>query len=60
MASLGKHMPHSLQRTWLALAPVLAGIALGTLATKSVELPMLRLRDRLFPRRVDSPAGPPA
>jgi hypothetical protein len=28
--------------------------------TKLVELPALKLRDRLFPRRVDSAVGTPA
>ena len=35
-------------------APILLGIAAGVLTTKLVEIPALRLRDRLFPRRIDS------
>ena len=41
--------------------PILLGVAIGVLTTKLVEFPALRLRDRLFPRRVDSAVslGPP-
>lgn len=35
-------------------------IAAGYSATRLIELPMLRLRDRFFPKRVDSAVGPPA
>jgi peptidoglycan/LPS O-acetylase OafA/YrhL len=45
---------------WLALAPMVLGVLLGVLFTKLVEFPALRLRERLFPRRVDSPVGVPA
>jgi peptidoglycan/LPS O-acetylase OafA/YrhL len=37
-----------------------AEILVGFVATTAVEIPMLHLRDRLFPRRVDSAAGTPA
>lgn len=45
---------------WGVTAPVLLGIALGVLTTEAIEFPMLRLRERWFPRRVDSPVGVPA
>lgn len=35
-------------------------IIAGVTATRLVELPMLHLRDRLFPKRVDSAVGTPA
>jgi hypothetical protein len=35
-------------------------IGIGVLTTRLCEMPALRLRDRLFPRRVDTPVGPPA
>jgi peptidoglycan/LPS O-acetylase OafA/YrhL len=37
-----------------------AEIGIGVLTTRLCEIPALRLRDRLFPRRVDTPVGPPA
>ena len=37
-----------------------AEIAVGVLATRLCETPALHLRDRLFPRRVDTPVGTPA
>jgi peptidoglycan/LPS O-acetylase OafA/YrhL len=45
---------------WLGLGPVVAGIAVGYVTTKLVEFPALKLRDRWFPRRVDSAVGIPA
>lgn len=57
--SVAKHLPAGLAPVWLGLAPVVAGILLGAVFTKLVELPALKLRDRLFPRRVDSPVGVP-
>jgi len=54
------HVPGWLMPLWLGLGPVVAGVLVGSLATKLVELPALRLRDRWFPRRVDSAVGMPA
>jgi len=45
---------------WLATAPMLLGIATGVVTTEAIEFPMLRLRERWFPRRVDSAVGTPA
>lgn len=45
---------------WLALGPLVFGVLIGVVFTKAVEFPALRLRDRLFPRRVDSAVGTPA
>jgi peptidoglycan/LPS O-acetylase OafA/YrhL len=53
-------LPHRVGMVFLAVAPVLLGIAVGVLTTKAVEFPTLTLRDRLFPRRVDSAVGVPA
>lgn len=36
------------------IAPILFAIAIGVTMTKVVEFPALKLRDRLFPKRVDS------
>lgn len=60
MTAVGSRLPHGLAEVWMALAPVIGGILLGALFTKIVELPALKLRDRLFPRRIDSPVGTPA
>jgi peptidoglycan/LPS O-acetylase OafA/YrhL len=58
---LERHVQHSrLMSLWLGLAPVLAGVVVGVVTTKLVELPMLKLRDRWFPRPVDSAVGTPA
>ena len=45
---------------WQRLGPYILGIAAGIIATELIEFPTLRLRERLFPRRVDSPVGIPA
>lgn len=54
------HLPHWLGLVWLAVAPTLLGALLGIVFTKLVEFPALKLRDKLFPRRVDSAVGTPA
>ena len=47
--------------TWsVAILQPVVGMALGFGMTRLIEFPMLRLRDRLFPRRVDSAVGIPA
>ncbi|WP_161571060.1 acyltransferase family protein [Granulicella sibirica] len=47
-------LPERAGTIFIAMAQPLLGIALGVLMTKLVEFPMLRLRDRWFPRRVES------
>ena len=47
-------MPHYVGLTFVSVAGPVFGIALGVVMTKVVEFPMLRVRDRLFPRRVRS------
>ena len=59
LVTMGQRLPHPLGKTLVAFGPAF-GIALGVLTTKSVEFPALRLRDRLYPRKVDSAAGIPA
>jgi peptidoglycan/LPS O-acetylase OafA/YrhL len=52
---------HSAVPVWVSATLVrLAEIAIGVVTTRLCEIPALRLRDRLFPRRVDTPVGPPA
>jgi peptidoglycan/LPS O-acetylase OafA/YrhL len=52
---------HPIVPFWLSSILVRAAeIAIGVLTTRLCEIPALRLRDRLFPRRVDTPVGPPA
>lgn len=52
------HLPASSRWGALLISQYLAAIILGVITTKAVEFPMLRLRDRLFPR---GPANlPPA
>jgi peptidoglycan/LPS O-acetylase OafA/YrhL len=58
--SVSHRFPGWLGTLWITCAPALLGISLGVVATKAVEFPALALRDRLFPRRVDSAVGIPA
>ena len=52
---------HSIVPFWVsALLVRAAEIGIGVLTTRLCESPALRLRDRLFPRRVDTPVGLPA
>lgn len=63
VAPLGRvapYLPPWLGLIWLAVAPTLLGALLGIFFTKLVEFPALKLRDKLFPRRVDSAVGIPA
>jgi peptidoglycan/LPS O-acetylase OafA/YrhL len=55
-----QRMSHPVAQLWLTLGPFVLGIALGVVMTRLVEFPMLVVRDRLFPRRVDSAVGIPA
>ena len=55
--AVGSHLPLWMRPAWKGVAPITGGILLGALSTKIVELPALKLRDRLFPRRIDSPVG---
>lgn len=50
VASLALRLPSSQRPVFTALAQPLFGIAVGVLLTRLVEFPMLRLRERLFPR----------
>lgn len=52
LAHLAKRLPGSIAWLALILAQYAAAIVLGVLVTKLVEFPVLRLRDRLFPRGV--------
>jgi peptidoglycan/LPS O-acetylase OafA/YrhL len=47
-------------QAWERLAPPIAAITLGFVTTKLIEFPTLKIRDRWFPRRVDSAVGTPA
>ena len=52
---------HPIMPFWVSTILVrVAEIGIGVLTTRLCEIPALRLRDRLFPRRVDTPVGPPA
>ena len=57
---VGMHLPRGLAPAWCAVVPIAAGIGVGAVFTKLVELPALRVRDKLYPRRTDSPVGIPA
>jgi peptidoglycan/LPS O-acetylase OafA/YrhL len=54
------HVPHALAATTSTLLPYALAIPLGILATKAVELPFLRLRERLVPSRTPEPHIPNA
>lgn len=56
----GGRLPAIARPIWAGLGPTILAIAIGFIFTKVVEFPALRLRDRLFPRRVDSAVGIPA
>lgn len=60
LVRLGTRLPHLVGLVWIAIAPTLLGALLGIMTTKVIEFPMLHLRDRLFPRPVDSAVGTPA
>ena len=55
-----QRMPHWAVVVWVSLAPAVIGILIGVVFTKLVEFPALKLRERMFPRRVDSAVGTPA
>lgn len=58
--TLTPHLPASVAPVWMACGPYLLGIPLGIVFTRLIEFPALRVRDRLFPRRIDSAVGIPA
>jgi len=57
---VAQRLPGTAGVVWAAMAPVVLGITVGVLTTEAIEFPMLRLRERWFPRRVDSAVGRPA
>ena len=57
LTSIARHLPIKTGAVFLAVAPPVAGILLGVLTTKLIEFPSLTLRDRFFPREVDSAVG---
>ena len=58
--SIAQRLPARSIPAWESISPYIFGIALGVIATECVEFPALRLRERLFPRPIDSPVGIPA
>ena len=58
--AVARRLPHWAVPLWVGIVPAVSAIALGWLTTKAIEFPFLRLRDRLFPRKVDSAVGTPA
>ncbi|RZU39439.1 acyltransferase family protein [Edaphobacter modestus] len=54
------HLPHWFAAVWIAVAPSILGVIVGIFFTKIVEFPALALRDKLFPRPIDSAVGVPA
>lgn len=58
--TIAKYLPQWSISMWQFTSPYLLGITLGIIGTKCVEAPALRLRERLFPRRIDSSVGIPA
>ncbi len=59
-AGISHHLPKQLVLAWQYAGPYILGIAAGVIATQFIEFPTLRLRERFFPRRIDSPVGTPA
>ena len=60
VAALAARLPTMLVPAWRAVAPIAGGILLGFVTTRIIEIPALKLRERWFPRRVDSAVGTPA
>jgi len=60
LANLARRLPESVGWIFLTVGQYAAAIVLGVIVTKMVEFPVLRLRDRLFPRGVAElpPANP--
>ena len=52
------HVPHSLAAATSTLLPYALAIPLGIIATKLIEFPFLRLRQRLVPSRTPEPQIP--
>jgi peptidoglycan/LPS O-acetylase OafA/YrhL len=50
LLALSRHLPGSIQWGVLIVSQYAAGIVLGVLMTRAIELPMLRVRERLIPR----------
>lgn len=57
VSSASRHLPPGLKVLWDLTAPLLLAVGLGVLTTRAVEFPTLKLRDRLFARRVSSAVG---
>jgi peptidoglycan/LPS O-acetylase OafA/YrhL len=53
-----RHLPHTPARVVSTLLPYLLAIPLGILATKAIELPFLRLRERVVPATIPEPPIP--
>ena len=60
VAIVAQRLPGWMVPAWDGAAPIVVGILMGVVTTKLVEFPALRLRDKWFPRRVDSAVGTPA
>ena len=60
IALFARRLPAPVAAVFITVAPILAAIGVGVLATKAIEFPALTLRDLWFPRPVDSAAGIPA
>jgi peptidoglycan/LPS O-acetylase OafA/YrhL len=58
--SLERHFPRWAVPAWEWVGVPVLGILVGIFFTKLVEFPALKLRERLYPRRVDSAVGTPA
>jgi peptidoglycan/LPS O-acetylase OafA/YrhL len=55
LEKLAHKLPPSCAWIFLFAMQYVAAILLGAIATKLIELPMLKIRDRLFPRGVAQP-----
>ncbi|MGI4758208.1 MAG: acyltransferase family protein [Janthinobacterium lividum] len=58
--ALARHLPSGAATATLMILPLVTAVVLGFIMTKAVEVPALALRDRHFPRPVDSAVGEPA
>jgi peptidoglycan/LPS O-acetylase OafA/YrhL len=58
--SIAQRLPAWSIPAWQSIGPYIFGILAGIAATICIEFPALRLREKLFPRPIDSPVGIPA
>jgi peptidoglycan/LPS O-acetylase OafA/YrhL len=57
IVSFAPRLPRGIAIVWEGAGPFVLGSVLGIMFTRLVEFPSLKLRDKVFPPRVDSAVG---